>query len=173
MNDAMSQSRADAYNRKMQNIVTCLGYNNRAEEAVNFYVSVIKNSKVVSVARAGEGTPLPPGAVLAISFVLDGQEFLAINGGPPFSFSIGTSIMVKCDTQAEIDRLWEKLSEGGQKIECGWVTDQFGLAWQIVPAKLGEWMSAGNPAKTQAVMKEVMKMKKLEIATLQRAYDAA
>ena len=157
----------------MQNIVTCLGYNNRAEEAVNFYVSVIKNSSIVSVTHAGEGTPLPKGSVLAISFVLDGQEFLAINGGPPFNFTIGTSIMVKCETQAEIDRLWEQLSEGGQKIECGWVTDKFGLSWQIVPAKLGEWLASANPAKPQAMMKELLKMKKLDIATLQRAYEQA
>jgi predicted 3-demethylubiquinone-9 3-methyltransferase (glyoxalase superfamily) len=156
----------------MQNLLTCLGFNNRAEDAVNFYVSTIRNSRIVSVSRAGKGTPLPEGSVLAIAFVLDGVEFLAINGGPPFSFSIGTSIMVRCDTQAEIDRLWETLSEGGQQIECGWVTDKFGLSWQIVPARLGEWMSA-PPEKSQAVMKALLRMKKLDMATLQRAYDEA
>ena len=112
-------------------------------------------------------------AVLAATFLLDGQEFMAINGGPPFTFTMGMSIVKKCETQAEIDDLWERLSEGGQKIECGWLTDRFGVSWQIIPAALGQWMSDPNPAKPQAVMKALMQMQKLDIATLQQAYERA
>jgi predicted 3-demethylubiquinone-9 3-methyltransferase (glyoxalase superfamily) len=157
----------------MQKIVTCLGFDNRAEEAVNFYTSVVKNSKIVSTSRYGEGGRMPKGTLLAATFLLDGQEFMALNGGPPFKFSIGASIVIKCETQVEIDELWEKLSAGGEKVQCGWLTDKFGLSWQIVPAVLGKLMDDPNPAKSQAVMQALLQMKKLEVAKLQEAYAQA
>lgn len=157
----------------MEKIVTCLGFESRAEEAINFYTSVIKNSKILSASRVGDGGPGPKGNLLAATFVLDGQEFMALNGGPSFKFSMGSSIVVRCDTQAEIDAYWEKLSEGGEQVQCGWLTDKFGLSWQIVPKKLGEWMSDKNAAKSSAVMKSLLQMKKLEIPKLQEAYDNA
>jgi predicted 3-demethylubiquinone-9 3-methyltransferase (glyoxalase superfamily) len=155
----------------MQNVITCLGFNNQAEEAVNLYTSVIKNSKILSMVRHGDAGPGPKGSLLVATFLLDGQEFMALNGGPPFTFTMGMSIVRKCETQAEIDELWERLSEGGQKIECGWLTDRFGVSWQIVPAALGQWMS--DPQKAPAVLEALMQMKKLDIATLQQAYDQA
>ena len=148
----------------MQKIMTCLGFNDRAEEAVDFYMSVFKNGKIISKSSGPDGKPV------AISFELLGQRFLALNGGPPFAFSIGMSLMVNCDTQQEIDDYWEKLSAGGEKIECGWLTDKFGVSWQIVPSMLGEWMS-GDPAKWRRVMDAVLTMKKLDIATLKRAAE--
>ena len=157
----------------MQHVITCLAYNNQAEEAVTLYTSVVKDSKIVSMVRNGDSGPGPKGSLLAATFLLDGQEFMAINGGPPFTFTMGMSIVKKCETQAEIDDLWERLSEGGQKIECGWLTDRFGVSWQIIPAALGQWMSDPNPAKPQAVMKALMQMQKLDIATLQQAYERA
>jgi len=157
----------------MQKIITCLGFNNQAEEAVNFYTSVIKNSKILSTSRYGDAGPGPKGSLLAATFVLDGQEFMALNGGPAFTFSSGTSIVIRCETQAEIDELWEKLSEGGAKVQCGWLTDKFGLSWQIVPKALGELINDRNPAKAQSVMKALLQMTKLDIAKLQQAYDQA
>jgi len=157
----------------MQKIITCLGFNNQAEEAVNFYTSVIKNSKILSTSRYGDTGPGPKGSLLAATFVLDGQEFMALNGGPAFTFSSATSIVIKCETQAEIDELWEKLSEGGAKVQCGWLTDKFGLSWQIVPKALGELINDRNPAKAQSVMKALLQMTKLDIAKLQQAYDQA
>ena len=155
----------------MPNVITCLGFDNRAEEAVTFYTSVIKNSKILSVSRYGDQAPLPKGTLLAATFVLDGQEFMALNGGPPFQFSIGSSIVVRCEDQAEIDDLWERLSEGGQKGPCGWLTDRFGLSWQIVPKHLTKLMS--DPKKSASVTKALMQMTKLDIGTLQEAYDKA
>jgi predicted 3-demethylubiquinone-9 3-methyltransferase (glyoxalase superfamily) len=156
----------------MQKVVTCLGFNNNAEEAINFYTSIVKNSKILTVSRNGDAGPGPKGSLLAATFTLDGQEFMALNGGPSFTFSPGLSIVVRCDDQAEIDHLWEKLSDGGgQEVQCGWVTDRFGVSWQIIPRALGEWMS-GGPAKAQSVMQALLKMKKLEIAKLKQAYEA-
>jgi predicted 3-demethylubiquinone-9 3-methyltransferase (glyoxalase superfamily) len=155
----------------MQKIMTCLGFNNQAEDAVNLYTSVVKNSEILSVTRSDEAGPGPAGSVLAMSFVLDGQEFMALNGGPPFTHTIGMSIVVRCETQAEIDELWEKLSEGGEKVQCGWLTDKFGVSWQIVPAILPKLMSDPNPAKARSVMQALMQMKKLDIAQLQAAHD--
>ena len=148
----------------MQKITPCLAFTDRAEEAVDHYVSIFKNGKIVSKARGSDGN------IIAISFELFGQPFLAINGGPPFTFSMGISLMVNCDTQEEIDKYWRELSAGGQEVECGWVTDKFGGSWQIVPAKIGEWLG-GDAAKTQRVMSAVMTMKKLDMAALQRAAD--
>ena len=155
----------------MQNVITCLGFNNQAEEAVTLYTSVVKNSKILSMVRNGDSGPGPKGSLLVATFLLDGQEFMALNGGPPFTFTMGMSIMKKCETQAEIDELWERLSEGGKTIECGWLTDRFGVFWQIVPAALDQWMS--DPKKAPAVLKALIQMKKLDIATLKDAYEQA
>ena len=153
----------------MQKITTCLGFNHQAEEAVNFYTSVIKNSKILSITRYGDAGPGPKGSVMAVSFLLDGQEFMAINGGPQFTFTVGMSILIKCETQAEIDELWERLSEGGQKVQCGWLTDRFGVSWQIVPTVLLEFMNDPDPAKSQRVMKAMLQMTKIDIHKLKEA----
>ncbi len=157
----------------MQKIMTCLGFDNQAEEAINFYTSVIPNSKILSTTRYGDTGPGPKGSLLAATFLLNGQEFMALNGGPPFKFSIGMSIVIRCDTQAEIDALWEKLSEGGEKVQCGWLTDKYGVSWQIVPAVLSELMNDPDPAKSQRVMKAMLQMKKLDIAQLKEAAGKA
>ena len=155
----------------MQKIITCLGFDSQAEEAVNFYTSTIKNSKILSTSRYGDSGPGPKGSVLAMNFVLDGQEFMALNGGAPFTFSIGMSIVVRCETQAEIDSLWEALSAGGQKVECGWLTDKYGVSWQIVPSALGAMVADPDRRKSQSVMKALLQMKKLDIARLKEAYE--
>ena len=157
----------------MQKIVTCLGFNDRAEEAINFYTSVIPNSRILGTTRYGAGAHLPKGTLLAATFLLDGQEFMALNGGSPFSFSIGTSIVIRCETQAEIDRLWEGLSEGGQQVQCGWLTDKFGMSWQIVPRALTELLNDPDPKKAQSVIQAMLKMKKLDIGQLEAARAAA
>jgi len=155
----------------MQKIITCLGFDNQAEEAVNFYTSTIKNSKILSTTRYGDAGPGPKGTLLAATFLLDGQEFMALNGGPPFKFSIGMSIVIRCETQAEIDSLWETLSAGGEKVQCGWLTDKYGVSWQIVPAALAGMAGDPDPRKSQSVMKAMLQMKKLDIAKLKEAYD--
>jgi predicted 3-demethylubiquinone-9 3-methyltransferase (glyoxalase superfamily) len=155
-----------------QKITPCLWFNYTAEEAVNFYVSVFRNSHILSMSHYGPNMPGPEGAVMWVEFELDGQRFAALNGGPDFKFNEAISLMVACDTQAEIDEFWEKLQAGGGKeVECGWLKDRFGLAWQIVPAILSELISSGDQAKTNRVMAAVMKMKKLDIETLKRAAD--
>ena len=155
----------------MRNIYPCLWFDTQAEAAAQFYVSIFRNSRILSTSRYAEGMPLPAGTVLTVSFELDGKQFLALNGGPMFKLSEAFSLVVECDTQQEIDGLWEKLSAGGQEQQCGWLKDKFGLSWQIVPAKLGEWMQSGDPARSQRVMQALMPMVKLDIAALQRAYD--
>ncbi len=154
----------------MQKITTFLTFNDQAEEAVNFYVSIFKNSRVVSMNRYGEGGPMPAGTVMGGTFVLDGQEFFALNGGPSFSFAEGISLYVNCETQAEVDELWDKLSEGGEKGPCGWLKDKFGVSWQIVPTVLGQLLGDPDPQKSRNVMQAMLKMKKIDIAALQRAY---
>ena len=121
----------------MSKITPFLTFNDQAEEAVNLYVSLFKNSKILSINRFGEGAPMPAGTVMTVSFVLDGQEFTALNGGPHFTFTDGFSLFVNCETQAEVDELWEKLSAGGEKGQCGWLKDKFGVSWQIIPSALG------------------------------------
>ena len=154
----------------IQSITTCLGFKDRAEEAVKFYVSLFPNSKIVRLARSETEGPIPKGKVLSATFRLFGREFMAFDAGPPFSFSIGMSLMVTCRTQAEIDRLWEKLSMGGEKGPCGWLTDKFGVSWQIVPVALGEMLSDPKHGNSEAVMQAMLKMGKLDIETLERAY---
>jgi predicted 3-demethylubiquinone-9 3-methyltransferase (glyoxalase superfamily) len=155
----------------MQKITPFLWFDNQAEEAVNFYVSVFKNSKVKGMTRyTGEEPSGQKGSVMTVSFELDGQEFVALNGGPQFKFTEAVSFVVNCETQEEIDYYWEKLSSGGgEEVQCGWVTDKYGLSWQVVPAKIREW--ARDPAGFQRVMHAVMQMKKLDIAALERAYE--
>ncbi|TLY04625.1 MAG: VOC family protein, partial [Thaumarchaeota archaeon] len=140
-------------------------------EAVNFYTSIFKNSKILNVTRYGEVGPGPKDSVMTVAFQLEGQEFMALNGGPHFKFTEAISFVVKCKTQEEVDDLWEKLSEGGgEKIQCGWLKDKYGVSWQIVPTILGEMISDPNRAKSQRVMEAMLKMKKIEIEGLKRAY---
>jgi len=154
---------------RTQKITTFLWYNNNAEEAVNFYVSVFKNSKILSSVPYGDAGPGKKGTIMMIEFQLDGQEFMAINGGPEFKFTEAISLLVHCKTQDEIDYLWEKLSEGGEKIECGWLKDKFGLAWQITPDILLDLQQDNDTQKSQRVMRAMMKMKKLDIQALKDA----
>ena len=155
----------------MQKLMTCLGFNDRAEDAVRFYTSVFKNSKILNIAKWGDEGPGPKGSVMAVSFELDGQRFLALNGGTPFTFTIGMSIMVNCHTQDEVDYYWEKLPEGGRTDVCGWLTDKFGVSWQVVPDVIDKMMNDKDEAKRQRVMHVVFNMKKPIVADLQRAYE--
>jgi len=154
-----------------QHITTMLAFREKGEEAVNLYVSVIKNSKVLSIMRSDGETPIPKGQLLHASFVLDGHEFTAMDGGPSFSFSEGFSIVATCDTQAELDEVWRRLTEnGGEEGRCGWLKDRFGLSWQVIPASLGTMMSDAEHGNARKVMDALMKMDKIDIATLERAY---
>jgi predicted 3-demethylubiquinone-9 3-methyltransferase (glyoxalase superfamily) len=155
----------------MQKITPFMWFDDKAEEAMNFYVSVFKNSKVVGVTRYGAGAPGPQGAVMTATFQLDGQEFVALNGGPQFSFTPAISFFVNCETQQEVDELWEKLSEGGAKERCGWLRDKYGLSWQIVPTALGKMLQDKDPEKSRKVMEAMLKMDKIDIGALRRAYD--
>jgi predicted 3-demethylubiquinone-9 3-methyltransferase (glyoxalase superfamily) len=154
----------------MQKITTFLTFNDQAEEAVKLYTSVFKNSKIVSTNRHGDGGPGPKGVLMSATFELDGQRFIALNGGPSFKFAQGISLFVNCETQAEIDELWEKLSAGGGQGQCGWLTDRFGVTWQIVPSVLGTLLGDKDPAKAKNVMNAMLQMKKLDIGGLQQAY---
>ncbi len=149
----------------MQKITSFLTFVDQAEAAINFYVSIFKNSKVVSVTRYGA-----EGALLTGSFELEGQPFIALNGGPSFTFSNGISLFVNCETQAEVDELWEKLSAGGEQQPCGWLKDKFGISWQIIPTALGELMNDPDPQKAQSVMQAMLQMSKIEIKKLQEAH---
>jgi predicted 3-demethylubiquinone-9 3-methyltransferase (glyoxalase superfamily) len=157
----------------MQKIIPFLWFNDRAEEAMNFYVSLFKDSRVVSVTRYGEAGPGPKGTVMVATFQLEGQDFYALNGGPRFTFSPAISLLVNCETQEEVDDLWEKLSEGGETNQCGWLKDKYGLSWQIVPTVLGRLMQDQDAEKSQRVMKAMLQMDKLDIARLKQAYEQA
>ena len=157
----------------MQKIVTFLSYDDQAEAAVQLYTSLFRNSRVVATTRYGDAGPGPKGSVLTISFELEGQRFVAMNGGPHFKFTDGISLSVRCDTQAELDRLWDGLAADGKPVQCGWVTDRFGVSWQIVPAKMGELIGDPDPAKAKRTMEAMLKMVKLDIAALERAHDGA
>jgi predicted 3-demethylubiquinone-9 3-methyltransferase (glyoxalase superfamily) len=158
----------------MQKFTSCLWFDDNAEDAVDFYTSIFENSRILSVARYGtagaEASGRPKGTVMTISFQLDGQNFLALNGGPVFKFSPAISFIVNCQTQDQIDNLWEKLSDGGQILQCGWLTDKYGVSWQIVPEVLGELLSDPAPEKSEPVMKAMLGMDKLDIKTLKQAY---
>ena len=157
----------------MQKITTFLWFDSNAEEAMNFYVSIFKDSKIGRVARYGDAGPGPKGTVMAATFYLAGQEFQALNGGPKFKFTPAISLFVNCETQEEVDELWEKLLQGGREDQCGWLTDKFGLSWQIIPTILGKLLSDKDPKKSQSVMRAMLQMKKIDIKKLKQAYDAA
>lgn len=154
----------------MQKITPFLWFNDKAEEAMNFYVSIFNNSKVVGITRYGEAGPGPKGTVMTASFVLDGQEFVALNGGPQFTFSPAISFVVNCESQDEVDRLWESLSEGGEKRNCGWLQDKYGVSWQIVPVAMVEMLTDADPVKANRVMQAMLQMDKIDIAVLRQAY---
>jgi len=155
----------------VQKITPFLWFESKAEEAMNFYVSIFKNSKVGSVTRYGEAGPGPEGTVMIATFQIEGQDFIALNGGPQFTFNPAISFVVNCETQEEVDHFWEKLSAGGRPNRCGWLTDKFGLSWQIVPTILPKLMRDKDPGKSQRVMKAMMQMDKIDIKILQQAYD--
>jgi len=156
---------------KMQKITPFLWFDDKAEEAMNFYVSIFQNSKRGRISRYGEAGPGPKGTVMVATFQLEGQDFIALNGSPHFKFTEAISLVVNCETQDELDAFWEKLSEGGSKGQCGWLKDKYGLSWQIVPAVLGELMSDPDPEKSKRVMTAMLKMTKMDIKGLQQAYD--
>jgi predicted 3-demethylubiquinone-9 3-methyltransferase (glyoxalase superfamily) len=155
----------------MQKITPFLWFNDQAEEAMSFYTSIFKNSKIVSVSRYGDAGPGPKGSVMTGTFQLEGQEFMALNGGPQFTFTEAISLFVNCETQNEVDELWEKLSEGGEKSRCGWLKDKYGLSWQIIPSALGEMLGDQDPEKSKRVMEAMLQMSKIDIKTLEQAYD--
>jgi predicted 3-demethylubiquinone-9 3-methyltransferase (glyoxalase superfamily) len=155
----------------MQKITPFLWFENNAEEATNFYTSIFKNSKVKNVRRYGEAGPGKPGSLMTATFELEGQEFYALNGGPHFKFTPAISFFVNCETQEEIDELWEKLLAGGQAQQCGWLTDKYGVTWQIVPTILGKLLGDEDPQKSKRVMEAMMKMIKLDINGLKQAYE--
>lgn len=155
----------------MQKITPFLWFNNNAEEAMNHYTSIFKNSKIVGVSRYGDAGPGPKGTVITGTFEIEGQQFYVLNGGPQFKFTEAISLFVNCETQDEVDELWVKLSEGGEESRCGWLKDKFGLSWQIVPAILGKLLNSPNKEKSKRAMQAMMQMGKLDIAALQKAYD--
>ena len=156
----------------MQKISPFLWFDDKAEEAANFYVSVFKNSKITSVSRYGDAGPGPKGSVMTISFELDGQPFTALNGGPMFKFTEAVSFVINCEGQAEVDALWDQLTaDGGQPGQCGWLKDRFGLSWQVAPTVLHELIGGSDPAKASRAVQAMMKMTKLDIATLQAARE--
>jgi predicted 3-demethylubiquinone-9 3-methyltransferase (glyoxalase superfamily) len=159
----------------MQKITPFLWFDNKAEEAVNFYVSIFRNSKIGSIARYGdEGAEVsgrPEGSVMTVTFQLEGQEFVALNGGPQFTFTPAISFFVSCETQEEVDELWEKLSEGGETEQCGWLKDKYGVSWQIIPTVLGEMLQDKNAEKSKRVMQAMLQMDKIDIAGLKKAYE--
>ena len=159
----------------MQKIAPCLWFDDKGEEAANFYVSIFNNSKVGRIAHYGEAgaevSGRPKGTVMTVEFQIEGQEFLALNGGPIFKFTEAISFVVNCETQEEIDEMWEKLSKGGEKGQCGWLKDKYGLSWQIAPPLLGEMLQDKDPKKSERVMKAMLQMTKIDIKTLKQAYE--
>lgn len=145
-------------------------FDTQAEEAANFYTSIFKNSKIGKIARYPEGAPGPKGSVMTVAFTLDGQKFTALNAGPLFKFTEAISFVVDCKTQEEVDTYWTRLLEGGEESQCGWLKDKYGLSWQIIPTALGQMLSDPDPQKAKRVMQAMLKMKKIDIAGLQRAY---
>lgn len=154
----------------MQKITPFLWFDGRAEEAANFYISLFKDSKILNIARYRDAGPGPKRSVMMVTFQLEGQDFMALNGGPIYSFTPAISLFVSCETQAEVDGLWDKLTAGGSEVQCGWLKDKFGLSWQIIPKALMELMQDKDPAKSQRVFKAMLQMTKIDIAGLKRAY---
>ena len=155
----------------MQKITPFLWFDHQAEEAMHFYTSIFKNSKVGSVQRYGEAGPGPKGSVMSATFELEGQQFFALNGGPHFSFTPAISFFVNCETQQEVDELWEQLSAGGEPNSCGWLKDKYGVSWQIIPSALGKMLQDKDPEKSTRVMKAMLQMKKIDVEGLKRAYE--
>jgi len=155
----------------MQKITPFLWFDNQAEEAANFYVSVFKNSKIVNVSRYGDAGPGPSGTAMSVTFELAGQPFIALNGGPQFNFTEAISFLINCKTQREVDALWKTLSAGGEKSRCGWLKDKYGLSWQVIPTALGEMLRDKNRKKSQRVMQAMLQMEKIDIARLKQAYN--
>ena len=159
----------------MQKITPCLWFDHQAEEAAKFYASIFKNSKIGNITRYGEAgakvSGRPKGSVMTVTFAIEGQEFVALNGGPHFTFSEAISLMVKCETQKEIDEMWEKLSQGGEKGQCGWLKDKYGLSWQIVSPVWDEMLRDKDVKKSERVMKAILQMTKPDIKTLKQAYE--
>ena len=154
-----------------QKITTYLWFDKHAEEAANHYTSIFKNSRVLSVTRYGDAGPGPKGSAMTVTFQLEGQEFIALNGGPHFKFTEAISLLVDCDTQKEVDELWSKLSAGGAEGQCGWLKDKFGLSWQIIPSALFRLLQDPAPEKSKRVMEVMLQMKKIDIAGLEQAYN--
>ena len=167
---AERKTTAGADDTKRQKITTFLAFNDQAEAAINLYTSVFKNSRIVSITRSDTDGPVAKGKVLGAEFELAGQRFMAMDGGPHFTFTDGISLFVNCETQEEIDDYWEKLSAGGEKGPCGWVKDRFGLSWQIVPSVLGEMLTDSKSGNSQKAMEAMLKMSKLDIKALKQAY---
>ncbi len=155
----------------MQTITPFLWFDTQAEQAAKFYVSVFKNSRIVTTTRYGEAGPGPKGSVMTVLFELDGQQFIALNGGPQFKFTEAISFSVSCETQEDVDRFWEQLSAGGEEGPCGWLKDKYGLSWQINPTILGKMLSDPDPKTARSVMEAMLKMKKIDIAGLKQAYE--
>jgi predicted 3-demethylubiquinone-9 3-methyltransferase (glyoxalase superfamily) len=156
----------------MQRISPCLWFDNQAEEAVNFYLSIFKNSKIKSVARYGEAGPGAKGSVMVVAFELDGVELVALNGGPIFKFNEAVSLSISCRTQSEVDHYWNALTAGGEESQCGWLKDRYGVSWQVVPLPLTELMASSDAPRVKRMTEAMFKMKKLDIATLEKAYHA-
>ena len=157
----------------MQKITPFLWFDNNAEEAVNFYASIFKDSKLLEIVRYGEAGPGPAGSAMTVHFELFGQEFIALNGGPHFKFNEAISFSVNCETQEEVDEFWEKLTDGGTESRCGWLKDKYGLSWQVNPTILGKMLNDKDPQKAKRVMEAMLQMDKIDIQTLQQAYDGA
>lgn len=156
----------------MKGITPCLWFDTQAEEAANFYVSLFADSRIVDVSHFGEAGPRAAGTVMTVAFELAGQPFVALNGGPEFSFNEAVSFQVACEDQEEVDRFWDSLSDGGEEGPCGWLKDKYGLSWQIIPTALPELLSHPDPETSQRVMKAMLEMKKIDVAALRRAADA-
>lgn len=155
----------------MKKITPFLWFDGKAEEAMNFYVSVFRNSTIGSVSRYGDAGPGPKGTVMSATFQLDGQDFMALNGGPHFTFTPAISLFVNCETQQEVDELWDKLSSGGEKGQCGWLKDRYGLSWQIIPSAMGKLLQDKDPGKASRVMNAMMQMTRIDMSRLKQAYD--
>lgn len=156
----------------MQKITPFLWFDGNAEEAINFYISIFKNSKVGTISRYGDAGPGPKGSVMSVTFQIEGQEFFALNGGPQFKFTPAISFFVNCETQKEVDDLWEKLSTGGRTDRCGWLQDKFGLSWQIIPTVLGQLLGDKDPQRAKRAMQAMLQMTKIDIEKLQQAAEA-
>jgi predicted 3-demethylubiquinone-9 3-methyltransferase (glyoxalase superfamily) len=155
----------------MQRITPCLWFDTEGEEAASFYTSVFKNSRIVDITHYGDAGPRPAGTVMTVTFELDGQEFVALNGGPEFKFNEAISFQVSCETQEEVDEFWNRLTEGGEPGPCGWLKDKYGVSWQVVPAALSELLSDPDPERSQRAMKAMLGMSKIDIAALQQAAE--